>query len=306
MSVFSTNQTRHLYVATSGGTKDAVTKSSPVGTIEVCSLGEQVYLKYMGAGGLTRSDLIDINNIMYASYTPATKMQIPLKTVEVEIKTDELVVGQDYILRITFTQMAGMSADTNYTKFGVVRVTSGMKVKDFMEKMVESLESNFKREATPLLGFTSAEGILTIQEKEQPWALGTQPYYPLIFEVTLVPVMANGVETTWGEIRKGTDGSVNNGKQIADLEYFCMGERGDIHRGMGYPNNIQTKYLVDSTKAYDVINIHYAYVGSNESVQKSEKDITIVCDTANTDLVGKIKSAITGKGITIEEPKGEE
>jgi hypothetical protein len=31
---------------------------------------------------------------------------------------------------------------------------------------------------------------------------------------------------------------------------------------------------------YDVINIHYSYVGSNESVQKSEKDIFIVVPDA--------------------------
>jgi hypothetical protein len=31
---------------------------------------------------------------------------------------------------------------------------------------------------------------------------------------------------------------------------------------------------------YDIYDIHYAYVGSNESVQKSEKDITIAVPTS--------------------------
>jgi hypothetical protein len=31
---------------------------------------------------------------------------------------------------------------------------------------------------------------------------------------------------------------------------------------------------------YDVYDIHYAYVGPNESVQKSEKDITIAVPTS--------------------------
>jgi hypothetical protein len=36
--------------------------------------------------------------------------------------------------------------------------------------------------------------------------------------------------------------------------------------------------MVDATNTdgYSVMNIHYSYVGSNESVQKSEKDIFIV------------------------------
>ena len=289
MSVFSTNQTRHLYVATGTNTVEVKTNKE-----------QQLYFKYMGAGGQTRSDLIDIKNIMNVSFTSAEKMAIPFKTASLTITDNEIVPGQDYILRITFTQMAGMSADTNYTKFGVVRATRDMEAADFMTAMVESLKSNFKREATPLLDFESNDGTLTITEKEQPWALGTQPYYPLIFEVHTVPVMVDGVETAWGsEVTKGTTKGIDNGRQIADLEYFCMGERGDIYRGMGYPNNIQTKYLVDPTKAYDVINIHYAYVGSNESVQKSEKDITIVGITGSLD--GLVNTLETATGLTIVE-----
>ena len=64
---------------------------------------------------------------------------------------------------------------------------------------------------------------------------------------------------------------------LADLEYFCMGARGDHYRMMGYPNVIKTKYLVDPDSKYDTLDIHYAFIDSNESVQKSEKDITLVC-----------------------------
>ena len=55
-----------------------------------------------------------------------------------------------------------------------------------------------------------------------------------------------------------------------------MGERGDQYRNMGWPNVIPTKYLVDPSKEYDVLNIHYFYQGDGISVQKSEKDIQIV------------------------------
>ena len=47
---------------------------------------------------------------------------------------------------------------------------------------------------------------------------------------------------------------------------------------------------------YDVINIHYSYVGSNESVQKSEKDIFIVVpgniDNVTTSIENAIKVAL--------------
>jgi hypothetical protein len=42
----------------------------------------------------------------------------------------------------------------------------------------------------------------------------------------------------------------------------------------------------ESTNGYDVINIHYAYVGSNESVQKSEKDMIFVGESTAAGVAG--------------------
>lgn len=118
---------------------------------------------------------------------------------------------------------------------------------------------------------------IRITEVEQPWRLGVMAQTPVYFTVQPVAVMVNGDERIWATVTEGTNGTIGNGKKIADLEYFCMGERGDIYRGIGFPHNIVTTYLVDPTKTYYTFDIHYAYVGNNESVQKSEKDITIVC-----------------------------
>ena len=118
---------------------------------------------------------------------------------------------------------------------------------------------------------------IRITEVEQPWRLGVMAQTPVYFTIQPVAVMVNGDERTWATVTESTNGTIGNGKKIADLEYFCMGERGDIYRGVGFPHNIVTTYLVDPTKTYYTFDIHYAYVGNNESVQKSEKDITIVC-----------------------------
>ena len=118
---------------------------------------------------------------------------------------------------------------------------------------------------------------IRITEVEQPWRLGVMAQTPVYFTVQSVPVTVNGDERHWATLTEGTSGSIGNGKTIADLEYFCMGERGDMYRQVGWPHNIPTTYLVDPSKEYHVFDIHYAYVGSNESVQKSEKTITIVC-----------------------------
>ena len=147
---------------------------------------------------------------------------------------------------------------------------------------------------------------IRITEVEQPWRLGVMAQTPVYFTVQPVAIMVNSDERIWATVTEGTNGTIGNGKKIADLEYFCMGERGDIYRGIGFPHNIVTTYLVDPTVKYNVIDIHYAYVGSNESVQKSEKTITLVIpkvganNQASNALTNNIISAINAAtGLTI-------
>lgn len=139
---------------------------------------------------------------------------------------------------------------------------------------------------------------IRITEVEQPWRLGVMAQTPVYFTVQPVAVMVNGDERIWATVTEGTNGTIGNGKKIADLEYFCMGERGDMYRGIGFPHNIVTTYLVDPTKTYYTFDIHYAYVGNNESVQKSEKDITIVCSD-KTEFNKIVTAFNTATGLTI-------
>lgn len=139
---------------------------------------------------------------------------------------------------------------------------------------------------------------IRITEVEQPWRLGVMAQTPVYFTVQPVAVMFNGDERVWATVTEGTNGTIGNGKAIADLEYFCMGERGDMYRGVGFPNNIVTTYLVDPSKTYYTFDIHYAYVGSNEAVQKSEKDITIVCSD-KTEFNKIVTAFNTATGLNI-------
>ena len=139
---------------------------------------------------------------------------------------------------------------------------------------------------------------IRITEVEQPWRLGIMAQTPVDFTAQPTTVLVNGDDRIWGTITEGTNGTVGNGKAIADLEYFCMGERGDIYRGVGFPNNIPTTYLVDPSKTYYTFDIHYAYVGSNEAVQKSEKTITIV-GSDKTKMNSLITAFNSASGLSI-------
>lgn len=332
MATFSTNQVRQLYVAKALKTP-RVLAADTAGSIAVKNdtAKNHLYFEYKGADNLMRSDLIDIKNILYAKATDADDMAHELKAVTVTLDSEVSaapVAGQDYILRIAFKQYVGMSDEDQYFKYGMVHAYAGMTASDFYKKLALSLAKNFSREVVPLVKFiltdsgdeavpvdaTTKESSLTgtykalvIDEVEQPWRLGIMEQTPVYFEVQPVPVTVNGDERIWGKVEE-TDpaGTIANGKKIADLEYFCMGERGDMYRGIGYPNNIPTTYLVDPTVKYNVIDIHYAYVGSNESVQKSEKTITLVVpkvgatNSVSNKLANDIIKAInTATGLSI-------
>lgn len=139
---------------------------------------------------------------------------------------------------------------------------------------------------------------IRITEVEQPWRLGVMAQTPVYFTVQSVPVTVNGDERHWATLAEDTSGSIGNGKTIADLEYFCMGERGDVYRGIGWPHNIPTTYLVDPTKTYYVFDVHYAYVGDNEAVQKSEKTITVVCSD-KTEFNSLITAFNSASGLSV-------
>lgn len=226
-----------------------------------------------------------------------------------------------------------MSDEEPYFKYGAVHAMRGMTTGKFYEKLAASLYKNFSRELAPMLTFTIngkvvgrvktdpatgtetlidtdgtaitvadeyADGV-TITEVEQEWTLGIKEQSHVNFTVIPTTVTYDGDEVKWGTVTVGNTSTIrNNGRMIADLEYFCMGERGDQYKNVGWPNSIPTKYLVDSDTAYNVLEIHYAYVGPNEGPQRSEKDITIVC--ANKEDLNKlIGQFATASGVNIAE-----
>lgn len=154
--------------------------------------------------------------------------------------------------------------------------------------------------AVALTGGTT-DGIY-IEEGIQDWVLGMMPQAFIPFTPQFLSILVEGDDRIWGTATKvASTSSVPDGHLIADLEYFCMGARGDIYRGMGYPNIIKTTYLADPEAVYDVLDIHYFSTGSNESVQKSEKTITLVAvdDGSHTAMNALIGAINTASGLTI-------
>ena len=108
---------------------------------------------------------------------------------------------------------------------------------------------------------------------------------PFVVESNGVVALTNKVSRTGDKVTH-----IGNGYEVADTEYFCMGERGDMYRQMGYPRTIRTKYMVDPTQEYDVLDLAFYFVGRGIDAQKSEKLLTIVSSTS--DVISDLHSAL--------------
>lgn len=331
MAVFSINQVRQLYVAKA--LKESTAPLTTAGDImpKADAAKTTLYFQSMSPAGIVASDKIDIKNVISAKATASKDLAHKLVRYSVTLDADVSatpVAGQNYILRLAFRQYIGLSEEDQYFKYGEVIARSGMTASDFYKKMAISLAKNLenKTESTPLVNIylnsaasdetdvpvtaTTKESDLNkddydkiiIEEAEQPWVLGMMPQAFIPFTPQFLTITVDGEDRLWGVATVvASNKIVPDGHLIADLEYFCMGARGDIYRGMGYPNIIKTTYLVDPSAAYDVLDIHYFYTGSNESVQKSEKTITLVAvdGDGHTVMNALIKAINTVSGLAI-------
>lgn len=331
MATYSVNQVRHLYVAKN--LKTAVTQLAAAGDIlpKADKVKSTMYFQYFSPAGVIEfSDKIDIKNITYAKSTSSQALVKKLDRYQVvldsTINAGAPVAGQDYLLRLAFRQYVGLSPEDQYWKFGMVHAVSGMTASDFYKAMALSLARNIAREATPLVTIylvtnDSAYTTVTIdtdpatltgtyigiqiEQVAQDWILGVMPQGYIPFAVQPTNITFEGDERIWGTVTTVTPiNSVQNGHDIADLEYFAMGARGDFYRNMGWPNVIHTTYLVDPTQKYDTLDISYYWAGGAEDVQKSPRTITLVTvdDGEHTAMKALIAAINTASGLTIADP----
>ena len=319
--IFTENQATLVYVAKALKTDFASLKDAGDILVKATPDKQAIYFQHKGVADISRSDLIEVKNIISANATAAKDMEKKLKnatvTLDSSVNGGKPISGQDYVLRLVFSGYIGISPeDSQYWKYGVVHATNGMTASDFYKKMALSIAKNMSREAVQFIKvflgdtevtprtkedkLTGTYTGVTIKEVAPDWIRGTKQ--EKIVRLTVEPTTVNDgtSDVVWGTVEYSDGDTLKNGKEIADMEYFFAGEKGDQYRLINWPDYVPTEYLVDPTQEYDVIDIHYSYVGANESVQKSEKDIKLIVPAGKADGISKaINALITASGIQI-------
>lgn len=323
MFIGSDNQFRNLYVMKTYKASESALAAVGDTTLKVDTAKNSMYLVYKDTEGNLTSDIIDLKNLLYVKSTKAADMARKLNSQSVTLNEDP-ISGQDYVLNVEVRNFVALGDDSTHIKFGAVHAVKDMTKSDFYKAMAVNLAKNLSREPSPILNvslnkydstdttntkvavlvngkmqnlaaLTSTEtyASIIIDEVEQPWRRGIAQVEPVNFNTTCGTVLVDDNDVIWGTVEKEEGDLINNGKQIADMEWFYHGNRGDIYRGATYPDNFDFKPLVDETKAYSTLDIHFAYVGPGVEVAKSERTITVVCaDTAELNkLITAIKTA---------------
>jgi hypothetical protein len=292
--------------------------------IKVGANGE-FYFNYVSPNGdldqptIVRSLLVDPKRVNYCTAKmPAFRN---VQTVEVNIPTTIAsgipIAGQDYILRFIFYGLHIGGQECQYLKeSGAYRVRAGDSVDTVLDKLVDLAKKNFLREPYPLIEIaktgTVATAKIVIKGVEQPWVLGHKQGDPITFKVECVPVFnsTSAVYEPWGEVKDVTAAtasaaSIFNGKTIADMEWFYLGERADHRRGYDYPDNFITKKVADPKSKYDTVDLDGYFAGDKEDVQKSRFCLSFACiDTAAVpaaldDVAEQLKADLESLGINV-------
>lgn len=332
MANFNTYQTRQLYVAkkvesTAAGVDEAgdiyVGAVAKDGNVE----GARMFFSYCNADGLlTRSDTIPVNNIVSFKKTTAADMATKLMKHTIAVDTNAVTLAN--LVGKTVTCTVNVHQVLSYDDSDVIAVaasfvgnsTNTASAAAFHKALAEAIVAAMPKRKYPYFkvfsngtevvkGGTatgSANGVVLV-EAAQGYSRGklSKEAFPLSVSFNLHG--SNTEDVAWGTDTVAESDVTNNTVipavyKIADLEYFALGERGDIYRGSTWPNNYEPTYMIDLTQSYDMLSLEYFWQGGAENVQKSPRMIQIAGPAA---VITSLQSAVEGFINPTEADPGE-
>ena len=338
MQNFNTNQTRHLYVA---GAIDANVDTNLDIALGTTATGEMYFKYKNADGLVTRSDSFDPKKIVSLKNTPAADLAQKLMMASVAADTNVIdfsgtssYIGKVFNLRITLHGVFDYDDDNSQVVIAslVGDATNLASQAAFTKALAIAAAKNLVNKADPQYPFiqvfyhgtevtkdtvvSDLSGSYTtfeLVQGPQKHVRGKLTGEPVNFSVSsAVDDVVSGV--VYGQKPFLTEDScllvpstvsghtvISGDYKLADLEYFALGERGDMIRGFNFPNNYETTYAIVPGTGYSVLSIEYYWNGQAENIQKSPRLIQVAApynSTAASDictlLYNEIDAAIAG------------
>ena len=293
--VKSTNQVTQFFVVE----KTAVLKKikDPSGTVVT---GYQVVVDDRDTTDvIPTKQVLGVNKVLATADSEKLYRKVLKVKLSADVNGGAPVAGQDYIISLKFRGLIG--EEDTIEKVAMAHATASDTAATLLQKLAKSFIDNASVEESPLYEVKTVAGValsddvstiteegFVIVEAKPYWRMGTFIEALAKIDVSTRPIILSGEEEDkWLNSYKfvadkeGTySTAIMNTHRVADMEYFYKGERG-VSAGLNAPYDLQIPLdlRVDAGHAagYDILTIHYAYVGANASNQKSEKDIVLVC-----------------------------
>lgn len=296
MALSAQQQVRHAYVgldypahanvqALQAGTRGDLACLSADGS--AVAAGEPFVLLKKTAEGDVTSPKINPANVLYSksvAHVAQTGKVVTFDAVAVP------VAGVIYTATVGIQGYGSLSAEDEYLKKGFYKAAAGDDAEAVVDGLVASLIKNFSREigadatGNDYFAFsksgTGAAAKLVVTEK----VAGSLKYYKVgkksADHVEFWADLTNTNDEVVAQTVTGGLRGVGTGMQVADMEWYLIGERADFYREAGYPHNIDTDLDAAKAASYNLIEIGYYDEGRDEA-KKSKKQVTIAMPFTN-------------------------
>jgi len=270
---------------------------------ETAAYGVPFVVAIKTADSVIVSDVINptkVESLKKVDFAPEVQKVVTLSAFEVPATAGE---KYEYIVDIRLFNHGSLSIENFYIKHGqftLTQTTAPQTAEAVVDALISNLNKNFSKEpgatasTNPLFTFAKvgagASASLTITSKEQPQILGKKEGRALEFDVVIKAFKVGdeyfGVPQPVVTLTTPAHPGVGTGKQVAKLEFFYKGSRGDVFRGVGYPYTWENKYFADATAEYDLIELKQYFTGDGLNALKMPKEITIAVNKEDGDADG--------------------
>ena len=274
MSTFGDSQVRNLFIASTAAVGTDISAVVD-GAVAIEVRGDLKYTVAMGKGGeVYTSALID----------PAKVLSEGEKGLNISNKVDTVVFGGtpkigESVEVVIYLDEYGAHNTVDATSIrGWWKIQTNV-LAETVAGITESLNLTLAKMGIP--DGTGEFGIkvesddattITITSKRGPFKLGK-----FDGKVMQGRVLASVFDSELTVVSTPSAAAADsNGYEIANLEWFTEGNRGDVYRGVGYPNNYDGVYVADVTETYDMYEIAFYSERISAPGDKQRQMITIV------------------------------
>ena len=299
MSTFGDNQVRKIFIANAVHAVRATPDLLAEGEVQafqadgggVPTAGDRFYVATKSDGIINRSEIIDPSKVIDSREKTFAAAKPGWSVVIAGTPTTDVGKVVDFVVSID-NYGANNSSSEPYYFHASHTIVSGDTLDTIGAGIASAATLNAAKSGVPIaFAYTAGTDTMAITTTRTPFSLGKFNGEPLKAGLVCKVDDTNLSATVTDAFVDVTD----NGIEVANMEWFMLGNTGDIYRGAGYPNNIDSHYVTEQDGNYSAYEFTYYSERMSAPGDKQRAMITIAIndDLDNTAVGVQITAPIT-------------